>query len=381
VRRELGRQLAFQAVADEGGIDELATLLAGWFGGRARDLDAVVRLASAWPRQPLVQLYAFALRREAGEADAGASLAALLELDPGDPIGIQLAAGHVVAASETERLANIAKLATTALLRNPYQLATGAIFELIRDREVARVLDVGVGSGAQLAELLALVRVHEHRLRRLELVGLDFMDEFLEQASARIAAAEAPAGVEVVFVPIRGRVEELDHTPVREVGRLDAANATIALHEVPGERKLAALSNLRRLAPAHLLLAEWNYNLENTLPTGSAAFLYGVRSVAADWAAALRGRYSHEQARAVVRDWLSQGGGQLLVPAEARQECFLPVAAWRELLEGTGFRVAPVDEHWLRHAELGGARVEGDWIATSRRRGHAPIALLHAVPR
>jgi SAM-dependent methyltransferase len=380
VRRELQRQLAFQSDADEGGLDELAAQLAAWFGGGARGLDAVVRLASAWPRQPLVQLYAFALRREVGDPDAGASLAALRALDPGDPIAAQLAAGHVVAASEAERLANIAKLATTALLRNPYQLATGAIFELIRDREVARVLDVGVGSGAQLAELLALVHAHAHRLRRLELVGLDFMDEFLEQAGARIVAAGAPAGVEVAYVPVRGRVEELDEAQVHEIGRLDAANATIALHEVPGERKLDALRNLERLAPAHLLLAEWNYHLENTLATERAAFLFGVRSVAADWAAALRGRHSHEEARAVVRDWLSQGGGQLLVAAEARQECFLPVASWRALLERSGFRIAPAEERWLAHADLGGASVEGTWIATSRRDGHAPIALLHAVP-
>jgi SAM-dependent methyltransferase len=385
LRRQLGRQLAFQIGAEESGLDELAALLAAWFEG-ARDLDTVARLAEAFPRQPLVQLYVFALRREAGDPAAASSLAALRALDPGDPLAAQLAAAQVAAASEEERLANIARLATTALLRNPYQLATGAIFELIRGREAARVLDVGVGSGAQLAELLALLRAHEHRLRRLELVGLDFIDQFLETAGARIAAAKAPAGVEVVYLPVRGRVEELDEAQARalrgEAG-LDAANATIALHEVPGERKLAALRNLRRLAPAHLLLAEWNYHLENTLPTESAAFVFGVRSVAADWVAALRGRYSHDEARAVVRDWLSQAGGQIRCPADERQECFLPVASWRALLERSGFGVATAEERWLAYAELGDvASLEdgGMWIATSRREGHAPVALLHAVP-
>ena len=110
----------------------------------------------------------------AGDAEAAwASLAALRELDPGDPHAAQLAsflAGEaVVAASEEVRLTNIAKLANTALLRNPYQVAIGAIFEAIRGDEIARVLDVGVGSGAQLVELLALLRTHEHRVRRIEL--------------------------------------------------------------------------------------------------------------------------------------------------------------------------------------------------------------------
>jgi hypothetical protein len=390
VRLELERQLALQSQASDEGLDELAALLARWLGGE-RDLGAVADLVETHPGQPLVHFYAFVMRREAGHAEAArSSLAALRELDPGDPLAAQLAshlAGEaVVAASEEARLANIAKLATTALLRNPYQLAVGAIFEAIRGREVARVLDVGVGSGAQLVELLALLRAHEHRVRRIELVGLDFVDEFLGRAGERIADVGAPDGTEVVYVPVRGRIEELDEAQVREIGGaagLAAANATIALHEVPGERKLAALRNLRRLAPGHLLLAEWNYCLENTLAETRVEFLLNVRHASADFVSALMERYPHDEARAVVRDWLSQAGGQLTCPAQARQECFLHVATWRALLEQTGFRTAPVEERWLAYAQSGDrASVEdgATWIATSRYGGWPPIALLHAVP-
>jgi hypothetical protein len=196
----------------------------------------------------------------------------------------------------------------------------------------------------------------------------------------------APEGTEVVYVPVRGRIEELDEAQVREISGtagLDAANATIALHEVPGERKLAALRNLRRVAPAHLVIAEWNYCLENTLPETSVEFLFNVRSASAGFVSALTERYPHDEARAVVRDWLSQGGGQITCPAEARQECFLHVASWRALLEQSGFRTAPVAERWLAYAEYGDrASVEDDgtWIATSGDGGWPPIALLHAVP-
>ncbi|MDX6397755.1 MAG: hypothetical protein QOJ43_1163 [Gaiellaceae bacterium] len=390
LRGELQRQLAFQSRPSEEGLDQLAALLARWLGGE-RDLGGVAQLAEAHPGQPLVHFYGFAMRREAGDAEAAStSLAALLELDPEDPHAAQLAAhlagAAAVGVSEEVRLSNIARLASTAILRNPYQLATGAIFEAIRDLEVARVLDVGVGSGAQLAELLALLRAHDHRVRRLELVGLDFMDEFLERAGERIADAGAPEATEVVYIPVRGRIEELDESHVREIGGaegLDAANATIALHEVPGERKLAALRNLRRVAPRHLVIAEWNYCLENTLPETSVEFLLNVRSASAGFVAALTERFPHDEARGVVRDWLSQGGGQIVCPAEARQECFLHVASWRALLKQSGFRAAPVEEQWLSYAEYGdSARVEdgGTWIATSGRGGWPPIALLHAVP-
>jgi len=390
LRLELERQLAFQTQPQEEGLDELAELLARWLGGD-RDLNGVAQLMKLHPNQPLAHFYAFAMRREGGQLQAArASLAALREIDPDDPHVVQLSAGlvgeAVASVSEEERLANIAKLATTPLLRNPYQLAIGAIFEAIRGDETARVLDIGVGAGTQLAELLALLCAHEHRVRRIELVGLDFVDEFLERAGGRIAEAAAREGTEVVYIPVQGRIEDLGEAQLHEIRgttQLAAANATIALHEVPGERKLAALRNLRRLAPAHLMLAEWNYCLENTLPTASVEFLLNVRSASADWVSALTERYRHHEARVVVRDWLSQAGGQITCPAAARQECFLHVASWQALLQHAGFRTAPVEERWLAYADSGDrATVEDDatWIATSRYVGWAPIALLHAVP-
>ena len=86
LRLELERQLVLQSRPSGEGLGELAVLLAGWLGGE-RDLGGVAQLVQTHPGQPLVQFYAFAMRREAGDAEAaGASLAALRELDPGDPL-------------------------------------------------------------------------------------------------------------------------------------------------------------------------------------------------------------------------------------------------------------------------------------------------------
>ena len=390
LRAELERQLAYQPEPSAEGLDELAGLLATWLSGD-HDESAVAALADSFPHQPLVHFYGYAMRREAGDLDgAAASLAALGELDPHDPHAIQLAAalaGTTVAVmSLEERLANIAKVGTTPLLLNPYQLAVGAVYDVIRDRETARVLDVGVGSGAQLGELLAVLGTHEHRVRRLELVGLDFVDEFLERAGERIAATAAPEGTKVVWTPVHGRIEELDEAQVREIhgtSGVTAVNASISLHEVPGERKLTALRNVHRVSPEHVFLAEWNYCLENTLPPTSVDFMVQIRSASAAFVAALTERYPHGEARAFVRDWLSQGSGQMTCPAAERQECFLHVASWRALLEQAGFRIAPVADEWIAHAESGHrASVEGDgtWIATCSYGGWAPIVLQHAVP-
>jgi len=222
---------------------------------------------------------------------------------------------------------------------------------------------------------------------RVEILGLDFMPEFLTAAGRRIAdAAEALAGAtEVAYVPVEGRVEALDEPAFRAIADigLDAANATIALHEIPGESKLAALRALRRLAPARLVIAEWNYCLENVLAETSTEFVFNVRSVAAAMVASLRERYTVEDARAVVRDWLSQGPGQLTCASKQRQECFLQVTSWKALLHHCDFDVHPIDHAWLSHAtdpKHATVAEDGSHIETSHYAGAAPIALLVATP-
>ena len=392
VLAELKGQLAYQPEPSEEGLAELAALLLPRLAGdRTHPAEDLTRFDAAFARQPLWHLYGFALRREAGDHEAARhSLDRLLAIDPSDPMAVyfdaHLRGEEVVAATEDARLANIAKFAATPLLKNPYELAVGAIFEAIREREHARVLDVGIGGGAQMSALIGLLERHPHAVRRLEIVGLDFMPDFLAAAGRRIAqAAESLAGaVEVSYQPIEARVERLDEPTCLAIAGagLHAANATIALHEVPGERKLAALHGLRRLSPGLLVIAEWNYCLENVLPETSTEFVFNIRRVAAAMVSALRERHPLEEARAVVGDWLSQAGGQLTCPADQRQECFLDVASWRELLEHSGFKVVPVEGAWLDHAEYARHATiapDGWYIETSRYASGVPITLLAAA--
>jgi ubiquinone/menaquinone biosynthesis C-methylase UbiE len=390
---ELRRQTLYQPQPNAQGLNELAGLLERRFlRGDLRVWEEAVQLGRAFERQPLAHLYGFALCREAGATDqARASLDALLEVDPHDPIAAYfeafLRSEPVMSADEEVRLSNIAKFAATPLLSNAYSLAVGLLFDAIRAREGARVLDIGIGSGAQMEILLRLLERSPHRVRRLEIVGLDLRPEFLAKAGERIAAAaSALAGrVEVTYEPIEGRVEALSESAIATVrGRgVDAANATIALHEVAGEAKLAALSTLRRIAPGRLVIAEWNYCLENVLAETSPQFVFNVRSVAAAMVAALRDRHTVEESRAVVRDWLSQGDGQLTCPSGQRQECFLDITSWRALLGRRAFTVAPADPRWLEHAaQPDQARIakEGWYLSTWDLAGASPIALVVAAP-
>lgn len=390
VLAELEGQLLYLVEPRHEGLDQLAAALAtGFSEGAEQARPLLSHVARRHPEQPLCQFYRLASQLQAGDATgAREALAALASADAEDPMlelfRLALDGRPIPGISEDVRLANIAKFAATPLLKNPYRLAVGAMFEAIRDREHARVLDVGIGSGAQMSELLALLAGEEHRVRRLEIVGLDFVDEFLETAAERISAgaAELAGRVEVVYLPVEGRVEALDETTaerITEGGPIDAANATIALHEVPGEAKVAALRNLRRLAPRRFVVAEWNYCLENVLPETSLEFLFNIRRVTAGMVDALREQYPLSEARAVARDWLSQAGGQLTCAAAERQECFLDVTTWRALLEGTGFAVTAPAPTLLRYAEGGQASIEDRYVATARYAKAAPIALIEAA--
>lgn len=392
---ELERQTLYETDPCREGLEALADALAEAFTGSPAEAERrLARLAGQHRDQPLCQYYLFAVRRQAGDAAAAKkSLGDLARLDPGDPMAdllrLHFAGEPVPGITEEVRLANIRKLASTPFLKNPYQLAVGAIFEEIRDREQARVLDVGVGSGAQMVELLGLLQRQPHRLRRLEIVGLDFVPEFLETAGRNILARgqELAGRVAVSYRPVRGRIEALDGAALRAItgeGPLDAANASIALHEVPGEAKAVALRNLRAVTPRCFVLVEWNYCLENLLPETSVEFLFHVRRVAAAMVAALREQYPVTEAREVVRGWLTQAGGQLTCPAPQRQECFLDAASWKGLLEASGFVLRPPDPSLSKYTERpdrAGPGHEPWYLAAYRDRGVAPLTLLEGVPR
>lgn len=392
VRRDLEGQLCYQAEPHGDALDELAAALTPALHGRVDDaLPALADLAHAHPRQPLCQLYWCAALLEAGHAQhVGTALGAWRQVDPSDPmaelLALALADEEIPGITEQRRLANLAKFAATPLLRNPYRLAVRSIFEVIRDREGVRVLDVGVGSGAQMCALVDLLGRESHGVRRIEIVGLDFVESFLAAAGDAISDRAAPltGRVDVRYRPVPARIDALSDAELERLvadGPLDAVNATIALHEVSGEAKLDALHNIRRLAPARFVLAEWNYCLENTLPETSVEFIYNTRRFLSAMVAALRERHHHAEARAVARDWLSMAGGQLTCPAPRRQECFLDATTWIALLERAGFAVAPPRQELPAHADpAGSAWIDDSYVATSRYANGCPVALIEASP-
>ena len=391
---ELAFQTLFYRNPNQDGLEELAEGLVPAFSGRLPEArNRLSHLAREHHEQPLCHYYLFAVHCQSEDlAAAVESLARVTELHPEDPV-VDILRTHFEGkttpqTSDDVRLAYIRKFAGTAILRNAYQLAVAAVFETIRDTDHARVLDIGIGGGAQMSELLSLLERREHRVRRLDVLGVDFVDAFLKTAADAISARarELAPRVMVSFHPVKAQIERLTPSTAREIvedGPLDAVNATITLHEVPGERKISALQNLRALSPRRVVLVEWNSFLENTLPETSVEFFYNIRRIATAWTVGLRERYPLAEVYEIIRAALAQGQGQVTCPASQRQECYLDAGCWKALLEATGFRTEnprPALLQYTDRPDRAGLGSAPWYLAAYRDQGTTPIVLLEATP-
>jgi hypothetical protein len=201
------------------------------------------------------------------------------------------------------------------------------------------VLEVGVGAGTQIIALLERLTSDPGAVETLEIVGLDVVQEYLDGVESRLEASRGGL-LPFTFEPVLGRIESIDDGTHERIARgaVTAINASIVLHEIPGQGKLTALENLGRFEQATLALAEWNFTTEKVLASREFLFLFNMRGAAAAMVRAVRPQHGLDTARNGVRIWLSQGSDQLAGGADERQECFLSADAWDQLLALTGWR-------------------------------------------
>jgi SAM-dependent methyltransferase len=110
------------------------------------------------------------------------------------------------------------------------------LLEVVRDREVTRVLDLGTGDGYTLGFVLELHREASG-------VGLDFNDEMLRRARERVDGAGLAAAI------VR---HDLD-APLPDLGRFDLVVSSFAIHHCAPERQRALYGEvLDRLTPGGL---------------------------------------------------------------------------------------------------------------------------------
>jgi hypothetical protein len=133
------------------------------------------------------------------------------------------------------------------------------------------LLDLGIGGGRQIRGLIQTLAERGSLPPKLTVIGVDPMEQSLEQVGAGLSGLAADLRLPFQFVPVRAAAEDL--TPDDWIGfrRFHGelfATATFSLHHVGRDntgtsRKDAVLRNLKLIEPSAFVLTEANGDFEN----------------------------------------------------------------------------------------------------------------------
>jgi hypothetical protein len=139
-------------------------------------------------------------------------------------------------------------------------LANEFLYRSLAGQDCVSVIDVGVGTGTQMAALVDLLVAQARPPRRITIVGVDPAADVLEQACATIGARPHPSHC---VIDCRGIAESAEMLVAHDLARLlpaDSAlavNASFALHHVgDGLAKDRALETIAGLRPLAVALTE-----------------------------------------------------------------------------------------------------------------------------
>lgn len=152
-----------------------------------------------------------------------------------------------------------------------YQLANQHIGLQLSKWEHPVLIDIGVGAGQQVAQILAHCREQGHPLSCLKVIGVDPSQTHLDEARNRLERMASLVECALEFVPIKGRIQALDAALwdqwiVEKEQTL--VNASFSLHQLGlsseglDDRDIA-LKQIAHLEPSAVVLCESNIELHH----------------------------------------------------------------------------------------------------------------------
>jgi SAM-dependent methyltransferase len=154
-----------------------------------------------------------------------------------------------------------------------HPLANELLRPQVSAQEQAVILDIGIGNGEQLAELIHLCGSRDAAPRRLVVVGLDLSAPSLANAQRNLLAAAERWGIDFRFIALNKQVEALTDEDWALLDGLEGTrvvNATFALHHLRNEDTAPDVRDqlfqrLRRWRPRALVISETDAEF-NTVP-------------------------------------------------------------------------------------------------------------------
>jgi hypothetical protein len=139
-------------------------------------------------------------------------------------------------------------------------MVNNKITELLSNMQEATLLDIGIGLGTQVRNILNLC-MEMKGLKKLVVVGIEPGADALAIAEQSILAMQAEMPFAIEFKGYHGFAEEMDLTSLDYGTPNLIVNASLALHHIQtAEKRTQVLEQIKTLNPAGLFLIEPNVN-------------------------------------------------------------------------------------------------------------------------
>ncbi|MBK8955938.1 MAG: hypothetical protein IPM34_10330 [Saprospiraceae bacterium] len=130
------------------------------------------------------------------------------------------------------------------------QITNTAIANLIRNESEATIIDIGVGQGTQIINILELLK-DSKQLKKLVIVGIEPFENALQIAKNRINELGRSLPFSVEFIDRQQYVELIDFSAMKQLPGKIVVNASLALHHIQSSKqRLDTIKSIRQLNPA-----------------------------------------------------------------------------------------------------------------------------------
>lgn len=145
-------------------------------------------------------------------------------------------------------------------VRYSQHITNTAIVKLLRQSPEATLIDIGIGQGTQVMNILKLLQ-KPGELKRLTIIGIEPFEDALSLATQQILEYSNNLELEINFIPVKEFVESLQFEHLDIVKGKLVVNASLALHHIPSEyQRQGTIKAIKSLNPEAFFLIEPNVN-------------------------------------------------------------------------------------------------------------------------
>lgn len=140
------------------------------------------------------------------------------------------------------------------------QIINNSIAGTIGKNKVVTLIDIGVGLGTQMVNILELIK-NNTSLEKLIIIGIEPFAEALSIAEKNICSYKDKVNFELEFVPVQEYAEQVDFKSLKNICGTVIVNASLALHHIQTEAlRSKTIAGIKALNPVAFILTEPNVN-------------------------------------------------------------------------------------------------------------------------